>query len=576
MTASSTALPAVPFGVGFDTSRYGHHVTFLRHDLERACPPFEFPESRAGYDRVLQQFQRLAQRCPTAHFHIRLDVAGQYATNLETVLRSLPYPKTLSVGEPARNARYRQALFPKQKADPVESFCAARFALLEKPKASLETPEAYYQLRELVQRLEGQVRQSTRLNNQLHNLLARVFPELALVAPDLQAGWVLELLRRYPTPAQLARARLDSLTAIAFLSEDKARRLHEQAATSIASLQGDTAATLVQRLVRQLKDSLAEEDGLKGLMGAAYHALPLPNHLDSIPGIGTATAAVLTAKMITIDRFAGPSQVVSYFGVFPEEDSSGIDRAGCRKPGRQTRMSRQGNDLVRKYLWNAALAAMRCNPAVRALYQRLHGRGCRGDIALGHCMRKLLHLVFAVWKTNKPFDPQHYPWEGGQASEGDEKAAGHKVHVDPSRSVVTAANPNIPPQEAENQAASQPRAAGTAAEAGGIDFAALRARVSMEQVLGRLGWLARLTGDVVQRRGPCPIHQPQQSRGRIFSVNLQKNVFRCFHRECGKQGNVLDLWAAVRGVPLYEAAQQLAEAFGIELAAPPGTEKRNP
>lgn len=196
MTASSSDPLAALFGVGFDTSRYGHHVTFLRHDLQRACPSFEFPESRQGYDRLLQQFQHLQQRCPTAHFHIRLDVAGQYAANLEAFLRGLPLPKTISVGEPTRNARYRQALFPKCKADPAESFCAARFALLEKPKASPETPEASYHLRELVQRLEGQVRQSTRACNQLHNQLARVFPELALVVTDLQVGWVLELLHR--------------------------------------------------------------------------------------------------------------------------------------------------------------------------------------------------------------------------------------------------------------------------------------------------------------------------------------------------------------------------------------------
>src|SRR5438309_1685436 len=49
--------PASPtaFGVGFDTSRYGHHVTFLRADLQLACLPFEFPESRSGYDQVLRR-----------------------------------------------------------------------------------------------------------------------------------------------------------------------------------------------------------------------------------------------------------------------------------------------------------------------------------------------------------------------------------------------------------------------------------------------------------------------------------------------------------------------------------------
>src|SRR5436190_8157835 len=97
-----TPASTTPIGVGFDTARYGHHVTFLRADLQPACPPFEFPETRPGYDRVLQQFHDLAPADTAVHFHIRIDVAGQYASNLEAFLRSLPFPKTITVGEPAR------------------------------------------------------------------------------------------------------------------------------------------------------------------------------------------------------------------------------------------------------------------------------------------------------------------------------------------------------------------------------------------------------------------------------------------------------------------------------------------
>ncbi len=38
-------------------------------------------------------------------------------------------------------------------------------------------------------------------------------------------------------------------------------------------------------------------------------------------------------------------------------------------------------------------------------------RGTRGDVALGHCMRKLLHLAFAVWKKNEPFDKHFFKWQ---------------------------------------------------------------------------------------------------------------------------------------------------------------------
>jgi transposase len=568
--------PTIAVGVGFDTARYGHHVTFLRADLQPACPAFEFAESRAGYDRVRRQFQDLTRPDAAVHFHIRLDAAGQYATNLETFLRSLPFAKTLTIGEPARNQDYRKALFPKRKADPVESLCAARFALVEKPPASADTASTYYPLREVVHRLQGQVRQSTRLNNQLHNLLARVFPELAFHAADLKARWVLQLLQQYPTPARLARAYRASLTAIPFLTEQTADQIQAQAATTVASFTGDTAHLLVRQLVTQLRHSLAEESHLGDVLAAAYRALPQPNHLDSIPGVGLTTAAVLTAKIVTIDRFAGPAQLVSYFGVFPQQDCSGLGKNGLPKPGRPTHMSRKGNDLVRKYLWNAARAGITHNPALRALFRRLRGRGVRGDVALGQCMRKLLHLVYAVWKTDRPFDRDHYPWEPAPpAADADEKTAGHKPDSCPQRSVVTAVPSTIPVHASPHQSPTAPVGPeATEASAGGIDFAALRKQVRMAQVLAHLGWLSKLKGSGPQRRGPCPLHGCAAASARSFSVHLGKDVFQCFHPPCAAHGNVLDLWAAVRGLSLYQAARDLTTTLQIELPTVPGTEKR--
>ena len=73
--------------------------------------------------------------------------------------------------------------------------------------------------------------------------------------------------------------------------------------------------------------------------------------------------------------------------------------------------------------------------AVRALHSRLRARGITGKVALGHAMRKLLHLAFAVWKSGKPFDPQHYPWD--QTAKNKE-AAGHRRDQRPREKVVTA------------------------------------------------------------------------------------------------------------------------------------------
>jgi hypothetical protein len=45
-------------------------------------------------------------------------------------------------------------------------------------------------------------------------------------------------------------------------------------------------------------------------------------------------------------------------------------------------------------------------------------------------MRKLLHLVFAIWKTNKPFDPAHYPWHTPAHVEGQQERAEERELAD--------------------------------------------------------------------------------------------------------------------------------------------------
>jgi transposase len=588
MTTATAAPCCTRIGVGFDTARYAHHVTFLQADLHLAGKPFHFAETAAGYQKLEQAFEQLAQRHPEAHFHVRIDAAGQYAANLEAFLRRLPWATTISIGEPARNRKYREAVCPKRKADPVDSLAMARFALNEKPPATPAVPLDLLALREIAGRLEAQTRQSTRVTNQLHNLLARVFPELALLAKDIQAQWAVLLLEKYPTAEHVARAQLRSLTAIPHLDEDKAQHLQAAARASVASFRGPLAQQLVSNLVRSLRQSQAAEQEFKQLLVNQYLALPQANLINTITGIGDATAAVLTAKILDINRFATADQIVNYFGVFPEEDSSGTDKEGQPKTSGTMVMSRKGNDLVRKYLWLAAGTACQHNPAVRALYHRLAARGIQGGVAIGHCMRKLLHLVFAVWKTGKPFHPDHYSWENPPgrptappAAASKEAAAGHSQGTSPAEKVVTAATVTVsaaapvvkdPSPTSTTAAASSPRQPATVN--GPIDFAALREQIRFEQVLSHIGTLGELRGSGAQRRGRCPIHAEAGDRRRTFSVNLKKNVFQCFDPSCQAHGNVLDFWAALRGLPLVEAARQLAATFHLSL--PPDTEKRNP
>lgn len=88
----------------------------------------------------------------------------------------------------------------------------------------------------------------------------------------------------------------------------------------------------------------------------------------------------------------------------------------------------------------------------------------------------------------------------------------------------------------------------------GIDFRALRAQITMTQVLDLLRLEPQIssTGGL---RGPCPIHRSQSPKSRSFSVHVGRKMYRCFR--CGAAGNHLDLYAAVTQQDVYQAALDL-------------------
>ncbi len=94
----------------------------------------------------------------------------------------------------------------------------------------------------------------------------------------------------------------------------------------------------------------------------------------------------------------------------------------------------------------------------------------------------------------------------------------------------------------------------------GIDFGQLRARVSLRDVLTLLDFRpVRCGGN--RLRGPCPMGCGPSERA--FVAYLETHRYYCF--SCRRSGNPLDLWAAVRGLSIHEAAQDPRHQLRIEV-----------
>ena len=119
--------------------------------------------------------------------------------------------------------------------------------------------------------------------------------------------------------------------------------------------------------------------------------------LTSIKGMGDKTAWAILAYMGDVSLFNNAKQISSYAGLNPsiEQSGSSINRS---------RLSKMGCARLRKSLYMPALVAVRYNPLMMALYDRLQAKGKPKKVALVAVMRKLLVLAYGVLKSGKPFD----------------------------------------------------------------------------------------------------------------------------------------------------------------------------
>ena len=121
------------------------------------------------------------------------------------------------------------------------------------------------------------------------------------------------------------------------------------------------------------------------------------NLLQSVPGIGDVTAYTLLADLPELGRL-DRRKIAALVGVAPLNRDSGHWR------GRRTIAG--GRPAVRRVLYMATLTAVRFNPVIAHFYQRLTAAGRPKKVALTAAMRKLLTILNAMLRDQRPWQPE--------------------------------------------------------------------------------------------------------------------------------------------------------------------------
>jgi transposase len=211
----------------------------------------------------------------------------------------------------------------------------------------------------------------------------------AMVIRDYLETWIKKLHPYSPLPALEAKVRRLSRT------RDKIVQKMADLKKALRSL-GDTASN-IKAALDPLAERIAKCDhDLAELISQAEDA----KVLFSIPSVKLVVIANVLPALRTI-KFKSKYSTDSYFGMDLKANESG------KMVGRR-HMSKEGDKRVRKALFQAAVSAAR-SKAFRDYYKMLiEVKKLKPIQALNALARKILHIIYGVYRTQTPFKAQTY------------------------------------------------------------------------------------------------------------------------------------------------------------------------
>ena len=204
---------------------------------------------------------------------------------------------------------------------------------------------------------------------------------------------------RWEAPPAAARALQALARRMAALTAEQTReknRLHaaRARATTPRAIVTDLQANL-RHLTRRLQ-ALARE--AQTLIATDPPLARAAARLTSIPGVALTSAIYLLGELLTLPRDMTVRQWVAHAGLDVRVVQSGTS------VHRAPRMSKMGNAYLRRALYMPALVAVQRQANVRAFYDQLCARHKAPPQAVVAVMRKLLHAIYGMLKTDTDFD----------------------------------------------------------------------------------------------------------------------------------------------------------------------------
>lgn len=386
---------------GVDIAKVDHVIGAVDETGAEAARPMKFKNSEAGFERCIAWLESVAES--EDDVFVGMEATGHYWKACFAYLMAAGY-RVCVVNPMQVHAMRKLKSLSGVKNDRIDSWLIAETLRQgDYDETRLATDEVQA-LKQLTRYHQGLKQELAAVKTQAICVLDAYFPEYAALFSDMFGAASLKVLAECPTPSEVARKRASSIAKLLSegsrgrLGDAKAAEVKAAAKSSVGIRLGEEAASF------QIRTMVSQVEFLNATIAkvekevASLLARVEPN-ITTIPGVSTTTGAQIVAEIGDVKRFRNAASIVKYAGL-----NSGVDESG-KYSAEGVPITKHGSPYLRRSLWLAANRARQYDPRLKEYYDKLRRKGKPHRVAVTAVARKLCHVVYAVMRDGKPYDP---------------------------------------------------------------------------------------------------------------------------------------------------------------------------
>ena len=387
--------------IGIDIGKNKHFFCALDNESgEVIIKPTSFTNNKDGFDFLIQKLKPYSKDS----IMIGMEDTGHYHFTLLKYLLSKHFTVALINPKTTDFTRKMQGGITKNDKLDTLTICDVLDTPERKKQYRITTIDTFdlYEQKQLTRHHHNLKEELNVYTNRLQKSIDIVFPEFNSLFKSKYGTVYMNVLKTFSSAETIANSDIRTIRKC-FEIQGRGNRISLTAEklkeTAKASIGISSIAEEIQirHLVSQIeliKTQLSEIDKKIEEFSSENNSPIL-----SIPGISHFSGTSILAELGDICNYSKPSQIIKFAGVAP------LHYESSQYTAQHTAITKKGSKYLRKTLYQIILPVINNNPIFKEYYQLKISQGKGHRCAQGHCVRKLLRIIYHLLRTGQQFDP---------------------------------------------------------------------------------------------------------------------------------------------------------------------------